>query len=100
MPEEESPELRPAPIEAEGELVEVPLQMVRLHGALVGSEQPPLEQAGDAMYPGKERVCRDARVGHRYGLVNIVVRDGGWVREQPVRHDDRPRLNAVKQEGA
>ena len=52
-----SPEFRPAPIEAEGELVEVPLQMVRLHGTVMRPEQPPLEQAGDAVHPGKKRVC-------------------------------------------
>ena len=41
-PEEESTKFRPAPIEAEGELIQVPLKMVHLHRSLVGSKQPPL----------------------------------------------------------
>ena len=42
-PEQEATELRLAPVEAEGELVEVCLKMVGFDGPLVGSEQPSLE---------------------------------------------------------
>jgi hypothetical protein len=43
-----------APVEAEGEFVQVALQVRRVHRALVGAEQPPLCQRRDAMNPGQQ----------------------------------------------
>jgi hypothetical protein len=50
-PKKEPSELRFAPVETEGELVKVGLKMIRLYGPLMGSEQPSLEEAGDAVNP-------------------------------------------------
>ena len=41
-------------VEAEGELVEVALQVRRLDRALVGAQQPPLGQGRDAVDPGQQ----------------------------------------------
>jgi len=47
--EEEAAVTRAAAVEAEGELVEVVVELLRADGALVGAEQPALEQRGDAV---------------------------------------------------
>ncbi len=48
-PEEQPAAARSAPVEAEGELLEVGLEVIGGHGALMGAQHPPLEQAGDTM---------------------------------------------------
>ena len=59
---EEPVEQQPAlpnvpPVEPEGELVEVGLQMPRVDRALVGAQQPALEQAGHPVHPGHGHVA-------------------------------------------
>jgi hypothetical protein len=50
QPVEEQPDVvGAAAVEAEGELVEVEVELVRAEGALVGAELPALEQRGDAV---------------------------------------------------
>ena len=50
QPEEElSPIVGGSSVEAEGELVEVVVEVVRADGALVGSKPPPLEKRGDTV---------------------------------------------------
>ena len=44
---------RSAPVEAEGELIQVCLRVRRLDAALVGSEQPALHERGDAVHGGE-----------------------------------------------
>jgi len=63
-PKKEAPELRAAPVEAEGELVEVRLEVIRLHGPLMGPEQPSFEEAGDAVNPRQRHMGRVAGAGH------------------------------------
>jgi len=41
-PEEEAAELRTTPVEPEGKLVKIALEVVGLYGSLMGAEQPPL----------------------------------------------------------
>lgn len=69
----ETPELRLAPVETEGELVEVRLKVIRLYGALMGSEQPPLEEAGDAVNSRQGDMGWVARSGDHRGPVDVVV---------------------------
>src|SRR5664280_1971978 len=45
--------VRSAAVEAEGELVEVALQVGLVDRALVGAQQPALGEGGDAVYPGR-----------------------------------------------
>ena len=41
------------PVEPEGELVEIMVQLLAGHAALVRTEQPAFEQGGNSMYPGQ-----------------------------------------------
>src|SRR5712691_3512847 len=56
--EEEAALARTAAVEAEGELVEVEVELVRPGGALVGAEQPALEQRRDPVDAGHRDVRR------------------------------------------
>ena len=60
---QETPELRAAPVVAEGELVEVPLEVISFNGSLVGAEQPSFDEAGHAVDPREGHVGVDARTG-------------------------------------
>ena len=53
-----------ATIEAEGEFVEVGIQMRGGDRFLVGAEQPAFEQRSNAMYPRHGNVCRIAAAGN------------------------------------
>jgi hypothetical protein len=79
-PKEETPELRAAAVEAKGKLVEIRLQVVCLHGPLMGPEQPSFEQACDAMNAGQGYVGRVAGCDHRMGIMEVVVANGQRVR--------------------
>src|SRR3989337_1095535 len=59
-----------AAVEAERELVEVEVELVRPGGALVGAEQPTLEQRGDAMGAWHDHVRRVAAGGDAGGLMD------------------------------
>ena len=50
-----------APVEAEGELVEVVVELGAADGALVGAEHPALEQRGDEVYVRHARRGRGRR---------------------------------------
>ena len=65
--EEQAAGARIASIEAEGELVEVVVELLGLHGALVGGEQPAFEQRGDAVDPRQQLrgVLGEARIDTR-----------------------------------
>jgi hypothetical protein len=79
-PKEETPELRAAAVEAKGKLVEIRLEVVYLHGPLMGPEQPSFEQACDAMNAGQGYVGRVAGSGHGMGIMQVVVANGQRVR--------------------
>src|SRR5215472_3428146 len=53
--EDQPPAGRPAPVEAEAELVEVALQVCVIDPALMGAEEPPLGQGGGPVHPGQQR---------------------------------------------
>jgi|GEM_PF-2731538 len=97
-PKEEASKLRPTPVEAEGKLVQIPLKVVRLHGSLMGSEQPTLQQARDAMNAWEGHMGQIAGTGHRTGLVQIVLHGGRRVGSPAVGDDPRARCNAGEQE--
>ena len=48
--EEEAAVTRAAAVEAEGELVEVVVELLRADGALVGAEQPAFQKRGDPVH--------------------------------------------------
>src|SRR5512132_451157 len=56
--EEQSAGLGTSAIEAEGEFVEVVVEMLVLDAALMGSHQPSLEQRGHVMNAGHDHVSR------------------------------------------
>ena len=71
---EEKPSLaRAAPVEAEGELVEVEVELVRPGGALVGAEEPPLQQRRNAVDAGHRDVRRVAAGVETGRVVEIAV---------------------------
>lgn len=97
-PKKKPPEFRAAPVAAKGELVEIRLAAIGLHGTRVGSERPALEEVGDAANP-RQSMGRFAGTGHDPGLRQIVVSDGGRARGRAIG-DDGTRLHAVRQERA
>lgn len=99
-PKQEAPELRFAPVETQGELVEVRLKMVGLHGPLMGSEQPPFEEAGDTVNPRQGHMGRVAGADHHMGLVEVVVSKRLRVRGQAIGDNDGPKAHIVEQERA
>ena len=70
--EEEPPERRLPPVEAEREFVEVGLKVVSLHRTLVRAQQPSLGEAGDPMHAWQEHMRRPARTGHVDRAVDVV----------------------------
>lgn len=44
-------------VEAEGKFVEVVVELMRLHRALVSTEQPTFQQRGDSVYAGQRHMC-------------------------------------------
>jgi hypothetical protein len=52
--EQQTPSLRASAIEAEGEFVEIIVEMRVLDAALVGANQPSLEKGGDLVHPGHD----------------------------------------------
>lgn len=96
--EEESPELRLSPVEAEREFVQVGLEVVALHRALVRAQQPSLGEAGDPVDTRKENVGLRAGAGHVDGAVDVVGPDRRGVRLQPIGHHRRARLDGIPQE--
>ncbi|MGC1953756.1 MAG: hypothetical protein WA970_14565, partial [Gammaproteobacteria bacterium] len=99
-PKQEATELRFAPVETEGELVEVCLEMVGLHGPLMGSKQPPFEEAGDTVNPWQGHMGRVAGSDHYMGLMVVVVSNRLRIRGQAIGDNDSPRAHIVEQERA
>ena len=58
---------RTATVEAERELVEVVVEMGRAHGALMGAQEPPLEQ-------GRDEMDTRQQLGRRLGVVRCRAR--------------------------
>jgi hypothetical protein len=48
-PEQETTKIRFAPVETEGEFIEVGLKVIRLYGSLMGSEQPSFQETRNAV---------------------------------------------------
>jgi len=65
--EEQAAVIGAAAVEAEGELVQVVVELLRADGALVGAEQPAFEQRGDAVH------ARHRDVGGVAGGVEAVA---------------------------
>jgi hypothetical protein len=63
-------------VEAEGELVQVGLQVPGLDAALVGAQQSALHQGRDAMHAGEQLVGVGARRGDRLGLMGVLLPTG------------------------
>jgi len=60
------------PVEPGGELVEVGLQMPRVDRALVGAQQPALEQAGHPVHPGHGHVGRIRRARQDLAVAGVA----------------------------
>ena len=58
-----TPHNRVLRMKAEGEFVEVPLEVISFNGSLVGAEQPSFHEAGHAVDPREGHVGVDARTG-------------------------------------
>jgi hypothetical protein len=80
--EDHAPTAGVAAVEAEGELVEVALQMGLVDRALVSAQQPPLRQGGDAMDP-RQQLAGVIAAGAGGALAASVM--GVPVVDQPVR---------------
>ena len=80
-----------ATVEPEAELVEVRLDVIPLDSPLVSGEQPPIEQAGDAVYAREELVGKWA--GCDVALVAVGACESTFVGLPAVGNDGRARLD-------
>ena len=62
---------RGTPVEPERELIEIVLQVCRGDAALVGAQQPALQQRGHPVYTGQQR--RRVGTGDYDALVGVVL---------------------------
>lgn len=99
-PEKKTSELRFAPVETEGELVEVCLKVIRFYGALMGPEQPPLEETGDAVNSRQGDMGWVAGPSDYMGGVEVVVSNCLRVRRQAVGDNDSAGTHIVVQKRA
>ena len=75
---QEAVEQQPAParaaaVEAEGELIQICVEVFRAGAALVGAKQPALEQARDPVHAGHHHMRGITLGAHRRALVLIAV---------------------------
>jgi hypothetical protein len=91
--EEHSATPRVPAVETERELVGVCVEMLGADPALVGAEQPALEQARDAMHTWHHDVRRVVLLAHHGSLVRVAVLGDGPVRLPPIGVDSRAGLN-------
>ncbi len=91
--EEQSARPRVPPVEAEAELVEVRLQVVGLHCALVGAEEPSLGERGDPVNTGQRDVRWQPRCADVKWRVRVLLPTGGWIGPQAVADDHRAGLS-------
>src|SRR5680860_1376623 len=87
-----------AAVEAEGELVEVGVEVLWLDGALVAAKQPALEQTCDAVGAGHRDVRGIAAVGHHDPFVGVAVIGQREIGAPFVGADPRPRLHSCLHE--
>ena len=99
-PKQQPPELRATPVEAKDELVEVGLEVVGGNGSLVGAQQPPFEETGDAVNSGQRHMGRLPGADNDMGLMLIAVPNRGRVRGQPISNNDGSRFYTVEEERA
>lgn len=72
--EEQPASLRPPAIEAEGEFVEIVVEMLALDAALMSSHQPSLQQGGDIVDAGHDHLRRIGTVVDDGSLMLIAQR--------------------------
>src|SRR3990172_605283 len=97
-PEEQPPRMRGATVEAEGKLVKVVVKMARGHGALVGAQQPALQQRDNQVHlrqqllPAVRPVCvqRTGRTDYR---VTITSLRQSLISGQAISFDTTARLD-------
>ena len=87
--------VRGAPIESEGELFEVGLQMLRRNRTLVSPEDPALEKTGDTMHAGHGDVSRVARFGEYGSSMPIAVLGEVVVATPAIRQHQSARRHHV-----
>ena len=97
--EDETTAGRGTAVEAEGELLQVGMQMLGCDGALVGAEDPALQQAGDPMDSRHGDVGRIVGRGQHRLVTCVAVPWQVVVAAPPVSADSRTRGNDGANEG-
>jgi len=75
--ENESTATGGSPVEPEGELLQVGLEMTRNNRSLMCAENPPLEEAGNPMYSRHRNMSGVTRRFQHHSLVHVAVVGGG-----------------------
>jgi hypothetical protein len=96
--EQHPPRSRAAAIESEHELVEVVVDMPRVHCTVVGSEQPALQQRGDSANPRQGGMCRHGRTQLNPRIVIYPVPRKPRIDARAVCSHAGNGLNVVKDE--
>ena len=96
--EKQAAVVRAAPVEAEGELRQVALEVLGRDGASVGAEQPALEQRGHQVDARHDHVRRVADARDRGRVVGVAELADAVVAAVAVGQDDRSRLDRLLDE--
>jgi hypothetical protein len=97
--EEQAAMSRAAVVEAERELRQVVVEVLGADGALVGAEQPALEQRGDPVDTRHDHVRRVACMRDRGRVVDVASAAEPVVAAVVVGVDDRARLDRLLDRG-
>ena len=98
--EEQAAVVRAAAVEAERELIEVVVELLRADCALVGAEEPTFEQGGDAVDAGHRDVPGVAACLDASSVVDVAGGRERLVAEMTVGRDDASRLDCLLYEGS
>lgn len=91
--EKHSPGVRSSAVKAEGEFIQVGLQMVRANRSLMGAHQPPFYESGDSMHSWEHFVRIFARTLDRGTLVGVFGPGCSGIGCQSVSMDRGTGLN-------
>ena len=82
-------------IESEGELIEVVIQMLRAHRALMCSQQPSLQQRNNSMHAGQQLAGVPGISAAASNLVIVTFFSQARVAQPPVCMNRAARLDAI-----
>ena len=98
--EEHSPGARSPAVKAEGEFIQVSLQVVGANRPLMGAHQPPFYESGDSVHSRENFVSIFAGTLDGGTLVGVIGPGCSWIGCQSVSMDRGAGLNMIQEKGS